>query len=334
MMNENSLEERGRSFVFRRVTAGSMAMALAAFQVVPAFATIDNTVTASGTGPGSVPVTATGSKSVSVVTAAPGVSIVKTIAFAPGGDLNSNGKADASDTLAYTFTVTNTGNVTLKNVKVADANDGAGAAIVVVVPNTVTTDNGTAAAGTIGDSTNASSTQWDTLGPGDVITFKATYVVVQADINAAGGGSGTGASGNPEPDGFLDDKATVTADFISAAPTVTVTANDKKSFPLNVAPNLTIVKTASPTTPMAAGNVVTYTYTVSNTGNAAITNITLADTHNGVAGQLVPAFSAWTTNVGGLSTHTGNTINVLQPGDVATFTATYTVVQFDVDTRQ
>ena len=113
-MKDNSLEERGRLLLresarqirksettkLRRVTAGSMAMALAAFQVVPAFATIDNTVTASGKSPIGATITANGGASVSVVLAAPSVSIVKTITFAPGGDVNSNGKTDVGDTLA------------------------------------------------------------------------------------------------------------------------------------------------------------------------------------------------------------------------------------------
>ena len=63
-----------------------------------------------------------------------------------------------------------------------------------------------------------------------------------------------------------------------------------------------------------------------------ISNVALADTHNGTADALVPAFQSFTTNTG--STNTGNTITVLQPGDVAIYTASYTVTQNDIDTRQ
>ncbi|MDE2445709.1 MAG: DUF11 domain-containing protein [Alphaproteobacteria bacterium] len=346
-MENNSIENKGRALLrhsaqqirrsenskLRRISAGTMAMAMVAAQIVPALATIDNNVTASGTGPGGIAVSGTANASVSVIPAAPAVSVVKTITFAtPGGDVNGNGKADPGDVLNYKFTVTNTGNVTLKDVTVTDANDGVGAPVTVVVPTAVTTDNGTAAAGTLGDSTNASTTKWDKLGPGDVITFTGSYTVVAGDINGAGGGTGTGASGNPEPDGYLDDKVTVGADYINGATTTHVTATDKKSIQLNIAPALLVTKVASKTSNVVAGDVITYTYTVKNNGNTPITGITLADTHNGVAGALTPAFQSF--NAGSTSTNTGNTITLLQPGDVATYTATYTVTQTDIDTRQ
>jgi uncharacterized repeat protein (TIGR01451 family) len=318
--------------MLKRISTSIIALALVAFQITPAFATINNTVTANGTGPGSVAVTGNANATVAVIVAAPAVSVVKTITFGPGGDANGNGKADPGDVLNYKFTVTNNGNVTLKDVKVTDANDGVGAAVVVVVPTTVTTDNGSAAAGTLGDSTTASTTKWDKLGPADVITFTAAYTVVAGDVASAGGGTGTGASGGPEPDGFLDDKATATANYINGVTTTPVTASDKKSIQLNIQPGISVTKVASKTTNAAAGDVITYTYKVTNTGNTPVNNITLADTHNGVANALVPGFVAF--NPGNTSTHTGNTINSLSPGDFATYTATYTVTQNDVDTRQ
>jgi large repetitive protein len=318
--------------ILKKLSTSIIALALVAFQITPAFATINNTVTANGTGPGSVPVTGNANATVAVVVAAPAVSVVKTIVFAPGGDANANGKADPGDVLNYKFTVTNTGNVSLKDVKVTDVNDGVGAAVVVVVPSVVTTDNGSAAAGTLGDSVNASTTKWDKLGPADVITFTAAYTVVAGDIASAGGGTGTGASGGAEPDGYLDDKATTTASYINGATTIPVTASDKKSIQLNIVPGISVTKVASQTTNAAAGNVITYTYKVTNTGNTPVNNITLSDTHNGVLNALIPNFVAF--NPGNTSTHTGNTINSLSPGDFATYTATYTVTQTDVDTRQ
>lgn len=320
------------SSMLKRLSTSIVALALVAFQIVPAFATINNTVTANGTAPGGIPVTGNSNATVAVVVAAPAISVVKTITFAPGGDANGNNKADPGDVLNYKFTVTNTGNVSLKDVKVTDVNDGVGAPVTVVVPSVVTTDNGTAAAGTLGDSVNASTTKWDKLGPADVITFTAAYTVVAGDIASAGGGTGTGASGGAEPDGFLDDKATTTANYVNGVTTTPVTASDKKSIQLNIQPGIQVTKVASKTTNAAAGDVITYTYTVKNTGNTPVNNITLADTHNGVLGALVPAFVAF--NVGNTSTHTGNTINSLSPGDSATYTATYTVTQTDVDTRQ
>jgi uncharacterized repeat protein (TIGR01451 family) len=345
MENRNNLEQQGRALLresarlirksetskFRRISAGSMAMAVVAMQVLPAFATIDNTVTATGTGPGSTPVTGTATANVDVANAAPNIKVIETMVITT--DVNGNGKADPGDIITYSYKVTNTGNVTLKDVIPTQTNDGAGTTPSIIVPLTVTTDNGT-----VGDSTDAVTTdnKWGVLAPADVITFKSTYTVVAGDITALGGGTGTGLSGNPEADGFLDDKISVTGTYTNtaAATTTPVTSTDAANTPLNIINNLSITKVPNVSTNVAAGTVVTYTYTVTNNGNSPITGITLSDTHNGVVGGLVPVFSSFTTNVGGLSTNSGNTITKLMPGDVAKYTATYTVTQADIDNRQ
>lgn len=339
-MDNDSIESKGRALLrhaaqqirrsetskFRRISAGTLAIAVAAFQIVPAFATIDNTVTASGTGPGGVAVTGTANANVGVIPANPKVTVVKTITFTT--DTNSNSKADAGDVLAYSFKVKNTGNVTLKDVKVTDANDGVGAAVVVSVPAAVSFD-----AAPLGDSSNASTTKFDFLKPGDEATFTGSYTVVAGDIASAGGGTGTGANaGAAEPDGYLDDKATVTADYFNGTTTTSVTNNDKKSVQLNINPVLLVTKTASKTTNVIVGDVITYTYTVKNNGNTPITGINLNDTHSGLAGIVTPVFASF--NVGATSTNSGNTITLLQLGDTATYTATYTVTQNDIDLHQ
>ena len=315
--------------VLKKFSTSIIALALAAFQIVPAFATINNTVTANGTGPGGVSVTGNANATVGVAAAAPALKVVKTISFTT--DTNSNAKGDVGDVLLYTFTVSNTGNVTINTVGVSDANDGVGAAVVVGAPTGVTVTGGST-------DTNLADNKWDKLAPGDVIKFTASYTVVAGDIASAGGGTAnippTGATGNPEPDGYLDDKATATGTYnnVGQGTTTTATATDKKSIQLNIAPSIVVTKVASKTTNAAAGDVITYTYTVKNTGNTPVTNINLADTHNGIPGALVPAFVSF--NVGNTSTNSGNTITSLSPGDIATYTATYTVTQTDVDTRQ
>ena len=339
-MDNNSIEKKGRALLrhsalqirrsetskFRRISAGTIAMAVAAFQIVPAFATIDNTVTASGTGPGGVAVTGTATANVGVILADPTVTVVKTITFTTDNDVI--GKADAGDVLNYSFMVKNTGNVTLKDVKVTDANDGVGAAVAVVVPTAVSFD-----AAPLGDSSNASSNKFDILKPGDEATFTGSYTVVAGDIASAGGGSGLGSNaGAAEPDGYLDDKATVTADYFNGTTTTAVTNSDKKSIQLNINPVLLVTKTADKTINVIAGDVITYTYPDKNNGNTPINGINLADTHNGVAGALVPSFVSF--NAGSTSTNSGNIITLLQPGDSATFTASYTVTQTDIDTHQ
>lgn len=304
-----------------RYTAAPLALLMAAANITPAFATIDNTVTATGTPPsgpaGSVISTAT--ENVDVADATPTLTVVKAWSFAPGGDINNNGLVDAGDVIAYTYTVTNTGNVTLADVATSDAHDGTGAPLVVLVPASVTTDNGTA-----GDSTDVpvpADGDWDTLGVGDVITFTSTYTVVAGDLTAP-----------TSADGDIDNTATVTGNYNPGTGNLVVNDTSSTFVPLNIVPALSVSKVADDDTNVVVGQVVVYTYTVTNNGNVPLTNVTLADTHNGIPGALVPAFVTFTTNTG--STNTGNTINVLQPGDVATYTASYTVTQNDIDTRQ
>ena len=54
-------------------------------------------------------------------------------------------------------------------------------------------------------------------------------------------------------------------------------------------PSLLVTKTPSPTTGVSAGQTVTYTYTVKNTGNLTITNVSLLDSHNAAGPAPVPS---------------------------------------------
>jgi uncharacterized repeat protein (TIGR01451 family) len=299
----------------------SLAILAMFLHATPALATIDNTATVTGTAPGGATINDAATENVDVVDDAPALLVSKSGAIT--NDVDGDNLADAGDTLTYTYVITNNGNVTVNDVSITDTEDAVGA-LAFVVPISVTTDNGAAAAGTLGDSTDTvtGDGDWDKLGPGDVITFTSTYTVQPGDITGAGAG-----------DNELDNSAVANGTYNPGTGNITVSsAADTFVVPLDTQSGLTVTKVADDDTNVAAGQVITYTYTVTNTGNTPVTGVSLADTHNGVPGALTPSFVSFTTNTG--STNSGNTITLLQPGDVAQFTATYTVQQADVDNRQ
>ncbi len=101
---------------------------------------------------------------------------------------------------------------------------------------------------------------------------------------------------------------------------------------------MSVTKVANDTTDVTLGQVITYTYQVTNTGNQVISNVTLSDAHNGSGPAPTP--SGEVLDVDNLPTgdSTDASVNgswdVLAPGDELTFTATYTVTQSDIDTLQ
>ena len=120
-----------------------------------------------------------------------------------------------------------------------------------------------------GDSTDDGvDAVWDTLAPGDTITWTATYTVTNADfINAVGGDgshrqhrnrSGYGAwrrSRMPSP--------------------MTVIRYRYRSLPL--LRRWRLPKIATPDSGYGVGDTITYDYVVTNTGNVPMTNVGLVD---------------------------------------------------------
>jgi uncharacterized repeat protein (TIGR01451 family) len=83
---------------------------------------VDNTATASGTATGSRTPTVSGPSSTTTpIDQSNGITLVKS---ATENDVNADGKTDLGDTIAWTYVVTNTGNVTLSNVGVNDPEAG------------------------------------------------------------------------------------------------------------------------------------------------------------------------------------------------------------------
>jgi uncharacterized repeat protein (TIGR01451 family) len=131
-----------------------------------------------------------------------------------------------------------------------------------------------------------------TLAPGDSTTCTGTYFTTQADLDAGAvtniaSATGTPASGTLSP---ATDSATVNA---------------------TATPTLTLDKTVVSGNPYAAvGDVVSYEYAVTNTGNVTISALTVTD--DKIATVTCP-------------------VTTLAPGDNTTCTANYTITQADLD---
>ncbi|MCX7301088.1 MAG: hypothetical protein NTX73_12080, partial [Rhodobacterales bacterium] len=181
------------------------------------------------------------------------------------------------ETITYSFTVNNTGPVTLLDVVVTDPLPGL----------------------------DLTGSPISSLAPGatNSTAFTATYTLTQADIDA----------------GTVDNTATVTGDYVSDGSGTRTEATDTSSTTSSLTgdPSVALVKTADAsavTTPALPGQVITYAFTVTNTGNVTLTDLDLAD--------LLPGLVI-----------TGGPIASLASGvvDSTTFTASYAITQGDID---
>jgi uncharacterized repeat protein (TIGR01451 family) len=184
--------------------------------------------------------------------------------------------AAVGEKITYSFLVTNTGNVTETDPTVTDSN----------FSGTGTLSAITCPTGPVN------------LAPGDTETCTATYTVTQADVDS----------------GSLTNTATTTAtpptgDTPPTSPPSTV------NVPLPN-PSITVVKTANPTTISKAGQTVTYSFHVTNTGNVSLSDVAVTDSSFSGTGTLSAIDCPYTT---------------LLAGTDEICTATYTVTQADVD---
>jgi uncharacterized repeat protein (TIGR01451 family) len=110
-----------------------------------------------------------------------------------------------------------------------------------------------------------------TLAPGDSVSFTATYLVTQADIDAGGLSNTATVIGTP-PSGTGNNVTDVTDD---ADDTDGNTADDKTELLVTATPGLTITKATTDDdgtiTGAAVGTTVTWTVTATNTGNVSLT---------------------------------------------------------------
>lgn len=149
----------------------------------------------------------------------------------------------AGDLVGYTFTATNSGNVTLTDVRISE-----------------TAFTGTGAMGALA----CTPAQPATLAPGDGLACTASYTATQADVDR----------------GVIDNDAEVTANPPQGP---AVTATDDATTSSSRLPAASFVKRASQVVDVNGndrtdtGDVIWYEFTFANTGNVTLTAPTVAD---------------------------------------------------------
>jgi len=209
------------------------------------------------------------------------------------------------DIVTYEITVTNNGPDAATNVTLSDT---------LPAGLTATANNGSATAGTFASGT------WSipTLASGDTetLTLEGTVDADEEGNTITNTLAAPASSDEDDPSTAGDD---LTEDVIVEDPQ----------------PSLTIDKVASPSGPFTVGDVITYTYTVTNNGDTIINDIAITDTHNGSDPAPTPQNETLLTDTAPAGDSTDAASNgswdVLAPGDIVTFTGTYTVTQTDVD---
>ncbi|WP_300008471.1 gliding motility-associated C-terminal domain-containing protein, partial [uncultured Dokdonia sp.] len=204
--------------------------------------------------------------------------------------------------ITYTYTVENTGDVTVFDIEViedAGIFTGTGTLPVPVYDMGGTDEDGEADA-------------FDLL-PGESLTFTADYVVTQADIDAGTIENQAGAIGFEENGSQVEDTASDNGDDTdgNTEDDVTITI-----IPQNPDGNIDLEKIAEVIDTngngiIDAGDEIVYTFIVTNNGNVDLTGITITDD---------------------MVTVTGGPIDLLVgESDSTTFTATYVITQTDVE---
>ena len=141
--------------------------------------------------------------------------------------------------ITYSFLVTNTGDVSLTEIDVAEtAFTGSGTA-----PEVICGEGGV------------------TLAPGDDWTCTATYAVTQADLDE-GSVTNTAMASGTAPAGV---------EAPESAPSTEVVTVD-------AAPSIVLEKTVTSDTVRSAGDVVDYEFAVTNTGNVSVSDVAITET--------------------------------------------------------
>ncbi|WP_271402412.1 Cna B-type domain-containing protein, partial [Salinicoccus roseus] len=148
----------------------------------------------------------------------------------------------ADEAINYTFTATNTGNVTLTDVNISDALDGLSG----IEYQTI-------------DGEPIEDVESITLQPGQVLVATADYTITQGDVDS----------------GVVDNHATVAGTPPNADEPVE--DDDNVTVPQDIEGSLTLEKTSDVDEIIEAGQSVVYTFLITNNSNVTMSDIVLDD---------------------------------------------------------
>ena len=220
---------------------------------------------------------------------------------------------DSGDLITYTITVQNIGNTPLKSLIIQDnLSDALG--------NTLKLSNGPFFTGADKGSTEGK------LKIGETATYIAFYSI-ESDAAETGlvinsvNASAENLDGTKQVSDISDDGDDTDGNL----------TDDPTEIQITPRPELEVTKTASVTSRdefVGAGDIITYTISIKNTGNVKINDLTIEDTmYDGNGGRIYLS-----TNPYYVSSTSGSDQNMILPGGVVIYEAIYNITQADAYT--
>jgi len=218
--------------------------------------------------------------------------------------------AGAGDVITYHYVISNKGNQTLTNILPVGK-----------IP-TFDGNTGTGSLGNISVSAGSSTT----LPPGASVAFTASYTLSLLDIyRAAGIGDGVHHLATASSAEHKDKDGSTALTTIEATPSLII----EKTAILN--DEIVVDSLAQ------MDETITYTYTVTNTGNVALKSVGIKASHSGVLLDPVPAGEVivreGVLRASDVGSENNGVIDQLEAGAIASFTYLHTVTQAEIDAQ-
>ena len=240
----------------------------------------------------------------------PNIEVVKIATITDNGDQIIG----EGDIITYTITVTNTGNITLSDVRVEDTlSDGNG--------KILSLSNGPFFSGSTMGSNNG------ILQVSEAATYIAFYII--EDESALTKGIYNSVKAIASSPGFIENVIDISDDGNDDDGNI---SDDPTEVLISSLPKLEVTKTAivddiNQDNETGPGDIINYTITVENIGNIIITGISITDTMIDGNGRTLSLTIRPTFTNSTMESPRGE----LQPGEIATYIATYRIIDRDLE---